>query len=446
MKYAKPFLTFLAGGLMLLLATASHADDATVSAAAAAPRKVVVYGSSVALGYGSEPNVYNRGSYTNGYAGLITALLTQNGWAVTNISIGGQVTSNGLARFEPELEPLHPGYVLVGYSLANEGFVGSKNPIELTNRFISNLAKLIPLCRSNDISPVLGLTYAHGGYSAKEYQYGKDVNLVLNSWDVPSINLLGALDDGSGHWAADYFHDAWHPNNAGYREMFYAFVPTLFDALSAGKTHSPHLDPVPNFARMTAAADITAPLTFTPGNAMHSFTMAFRVRSTHSGTIAAVRSDTGYATIALRDHQLIYVAPDGRELAIPIDATNGWHDVTLAARYAASRTMFAVDGAVVGYLPERYVPDEFVLGGPGGASQQAAAPAAADFKNWCLYRAAWNADEARAQAEGHLQQASMEICAPLSDATFSAGTPATNVAQSLSVVQVIGSNIQAMTE
>ena len=28
----------------------------------------------------------------------------------------------------------------------------------------------------------------------------KKMNLLINSWDVPCVNLLGTLDDGHGHF------------------------------------------------------------------------------------------------------------------------------------------------------------------------------------------------------------------------------------------------------
>jgi hypothetical protein len=45
-----------------------------------------------------------------------------------------------------------------------------------------------------------------------------------------------------------------------------------------------------NFARLTYNAGVNAPLTFTPSNTVHSFTTAFRLRTSATGTVAAVRS------------------------------------------------------------------------------------------------------------------------------------------------------------
>ncbi len=409
---------------------------------------ITVMGSSVALGVGSTPSTtLTNGSRINGYAGLLTALLTPQGWMVTNISIGGQDTIDALARFTPDLVPIAPNYVLLGYSLANEGLPGSTNPAAVVTQFTNNMTTLIGQCRSNGISPVIGLCYPEADYTLSEYGYIKSVNQTINNWNVPSINLLGALDDGNGQWVDGYWYDVKHPNNAGHQEFFYSIVPTLFDALHAGKTNSPRLAVATQFARLTQDGAVSAPLTFTPSNTMHSFTVSFRVRSTDSGTIAAIRTGASYATLEIRADRIVYVSTNGQEILSSVNATNGdWNDIALTYRYAQTNTSLIVNGALAGTLMEQYVPDQFTLGGPAGASGRPASPLVADYQNWCVYRSAWNIDEARAHIQGNRQQASMEICATLDDTSFTSGTSASNQAQSLSLAMVNTANFTPMVQ
>jgi hypothetical protein len=417
-------------------------NSATTIMTVSVTKSIVVFGSSVALGVGSSPSVFYNGSYTNGYAGLLTALLTPAGWSVTNISIGGQTTGNGMSRYNADLAPLAPNFALIGYGLYNEGLVGNNDPAAIVNTFTTNLATIISMCRTNGLYPVTGLGYANNGFSPSEYQYVKNVNLAINSWNIPSANYLGALDDGSGHYVNGYWSDSIHPNNLGYREEFYTIVPSLFDAIVAGKTTSPQLASPARFARLTQDNVATAPITFAPDNTMHSFTVSFRVRSTDNGTIAAVQAGSNYATLEIRDDKVVYVSTNGQEIAISVNATNGgWHDVALAYRYALTNTTLYVDGVLAGNLSEQYVPTQFILGGPAGATGRPVAPAVVDFQNWCVYRSAWNKDEVVAQKRGNLQQASMEICATLDDDTFTSGSPATNRAQSLSAAMVNTANL-----
>ena len=179
---------------------------------------------------------------------------------------------------------------------------------------------------------------------------------------------------------------------------------------------------------------------------MHPFTMAFRVRTAHDGTIAAVRSGANHHTLEIRGGQLVYRSADGREITASAGMANGgWHEVALAHRHALQQTALMVDGTLVGTLTEQYVPDQFILGGPA-ASGRPATPAVVDFQNWCVYRSAWNINEAVAQMQGNRQQASMEICAALDEAGFLSGSPAVNRAQSLSVAMVHTSNLTAAQE
>ena len=66
---------------------------------------------------------------------------------------------------------------------------------------------------------------------------------------------------------------------------------------------------------------------------------------------------------------LVYVSTNGQQISISVNATNGdWHDVALTYRYALTNTALIVDGNLAGNLSEQYVPDQFTLGGPAGAS------------------------------------------------------------------------------
>jgi hypothetical protein len=103
---------------------------------------------------------------------------------------------------------------------------------------------------------------------------------------VPTINVLGAIDDGKGHWALGW--DDKHPQASGHAEFVYAFVPSLFEALEKGKPN-PVKATGGGFARIASG---TAPLTFAPEETMHPFAMSFMVRTQTDGTIAAISGST----------------------------------------------------------------------------------------------------------------------------------------------------------
>lgn len=408
---------------------------------------LTIFGSSVAKGWASSgmtSGVTTNGSWTNSYSYFITRHLTENsGFYVTNASTPGDSTSMGISRFPTYVVPIAPTYVLLGYSLGNEGLAGTTDPTSstITSNFLVNLRSLIGLCRSNGYSPVISSVYPRGDYTTDNYAKLKQAHLAINAWDVPSLNLLTPVDDGTGRWISGYWADGSHPNDAGYAEFYHAFVPTLFDALDAGRTNTPQFGSATNFARLSVSSGVHAPLTFTPSNTVHSFTTAFRLRTSATGTVAAVRSGPDYATLEVRTGQLVYVSRSGAETVMATNLANGaWHDVALSSRYALSNTAIYVDGMLAGSVAERYVTDQFILGGPGTAGR-ATTPLSVDFDNWCVYRAGWTVDEALAQKNGSLQQASMEIGAMLDDAAFTNGAPAFNSAQSLSPALVNTANL-----
>ena len=409
---------------------------------------IVVFGTSLGKGQGSSGysnGVVVAGSWTNGWAHLLTTNMANRApsLVVTNSSVPGNSSSQGVTRFPTDVVPLAPRYVLISYSLGNDNLSGASDPAAVVSTFSSNLSNIIAQCRSSGFYPVTGLSYARNGIrDAGRYSYVKAINLAINTWNIPSVNVDGAMDDGNGGLiTAIDSGDAIHPNDYGFQEMYYTIVPRLFDAVAAGKTNSPTSGSVTNFARLTYNAGVTAPVTFTPSDTVHSFTMSFRVRSTVTGTVAAVRSGSNYGTLEVRTNQLVYISSGGQEIAASVVATNGaWYDVALACRYAQSKTYLYVDGALAGTLTEQYAPDQFILGGPSG-SGRAPTPATVDLQNWCVYRSAWNEDEAAAQVQGNLQQSSMEIFSRLDEASYSNGSATTNRAQSLSVVMVNTANL-----
>jgi hypothetical protein len=249
---------------------------------------VAVLGSWVAKGYnGGGATV--AGSYAQGYAGLLASRLQSSGWAVTNYSVASDSTTTILDVFDASVLPADPDQMLIGLSLSDEGLADAPDPAEVSETFRSKLTNLIGRARANGIYAMTGLSYPNSGYSAAQYACVTNMNLLLNTYDLPSANFLGAVDDGDGHWTPGYNYDSKHPNVHGHEEMFYTIVPSLFDAVRLGKTTRPA--PVRDddgYAVITRDAAIHDPIRLTPDDTVHSFTTAFRVRSDCTGTVASV--------------------------------------------------------------------------------------------------------------------------------------------------------------
>ncbi|HIC57960.1 MAG TPA: hypothetical protein EYO94_11205 [Acidobacteria bacterium] len=463
--------------LFLLVFVVSGVSFAQTGNSSDQPKRIALWGSSVPNGTGDELEL-------GGYTGRLRQLLEPRGWEVLNVSRGGDNTITITPRFEPEgdpepstryLTPVDPGYVVIALSLGNEGIkrcalgqdpapgprVGCSPSRDgqdaISRQFLDGLQRLIRRARDNGIVPIVGLTYARGDFDEVEYAHTRKANIEINSWDVPSINLLGAIDDGYGRWARGFFPEPIHPNAAGHTEMFHAFVPTLFDAIANDKP-IPTKGTGPGFARIRS--DDRSPMTLSVDDTMRSFGLTFSVRADGDGTVASIGGETVdhvvdwvrvptsrgerefegstltstgrrfNASISIENGRWVYASAGGNAVTSPVPGADGqWHHVTLSHYVARGETALYVDGRLVGTIAERLQPDRFVLGGPG-PDWSTAVSAPADYKDWMVHRAALTADEVEVLHDGVLLQASLELYAPLENESFE------NTAQSLSVIDV----------
>ncbi|MCP4645548.1 MAG: hypothetical protein GY851_34205 [bacterium] len=444
---------FRCAGLLTLLVAFFYGS--VTAQDAPRPRKVAVFGSSVAHGSGDHQD---RG----GYAGRLGEVLAERGWEFVNVSRGGDNTIKIAPRFEADLLPVKAGYVVIGLSLANEGISRQPDTAHrdaIYEQWRTGMLALIQRCRDAGMRVVVGNCYAKDAFTGNPelYAYTRRMNVEISRWDVPSINFLGAIDDGTGNWVQHFAADGGHPNGAGHQEMFYAIVPSLFEAIEAGK-------PIPVKAtgtrcvRVAEGPDLPAALTFRPDDPMHAFATSFWVRPWSNGILAGVsgmdvaaRMEEGErggrkykaemlergelyvtATLAHQDGRIVYTTSRGAEAPGPLAADTEWHHVVVSHWCARGVTELYVDGVLAATVPERMVPRTFYLG--GGASRGGAARA--DLKDWCVYRSSLNPDAVQFIHEGNLFQSSLEVYAPLQDETFTTDRNIENCAQSMSRVKV----------
>ena len=424
----------------------------------AAIRRIAIFGSSVANGTGDE-------SGQEGYAGLLRGLLEPRGWEIVNRSRGGDNTKLLMSRFAPNGEaepgtrfllPVHPGYVLIALSLGNEGIraaEGTTAKDALFDQFTRGIKALIDRSRSEGIVPVVTLCYARNDFTDVEYSYTRRANAAINEWAVPSVNLLGAVDDGTGKWVKGFWWDSLHPNAAGHAELAATFVPSLFDALERGKPLPRRPEGV-RFARLAGGA-----LTFAPDAPMHPFAFGMTVRTTGDGTIARVtgttlvpttstktvtragqlpvtitstiltKSDPAASAFGIRRGVWTYTSTGGESIASSVPADARWHQLLVSHYTARGESLFFVDGVLAGRAREQFAPTGFVVGGPAPTRRM-------DVRDVLIYRSALNADEAATLWKGGLLQASLEVYSPLADRQFVKGEPVENRAQSLSELKL----------
>lgn len=396
------------------------------------PLGIVFMGSSVANGQGA--------TNMEGYAYQYTQLLerrygdgTGANWSVSNISVGGNNTLDVIGRWESDLLPLCGSYVVYGLSLGNEGIHEFGRP--RYEQFRDNLHFLVEQSRALDIEPVIVNCYTRADFNFTDYDYIKRMNLLIHSWDLASINVLGAIDDGSGRWADGYEADPFHPNTAGHTEFYYAIVPSLFDALAAGKRRPDRISGT--YLTINNPSDDRV-LEYIPDGTVHPFTMTFDVRTSGSGQLGGLEHDKGFGVLEIDDATgvLNYLAAEAKDIfGTTIINDDQWHRITLTHFYARGKTFLYVDGIFQGMIDERIETGKFILGSGTGP--------VTDFREWFIHRSALNDREIEAMVNDSLLNSSLEVYAPLDGEGVQEAGELINLAQSLG--EVNDANAYALT-
>lgn len=219
---------------------------------------IAFFGSSVCRGVGAD-SLY-------GYAYLYSQQLPKD-WRTVNLSVDGNDTYDLLARFEQDLVPDCSKYVVLGVSLGNEGLHESGEAAVLSYK--ENLLKLSQMITDLGKVPVVMGSYVRADFNEVDYQDLINTDLEMMQWNMPTVSLLGALDDGHGRWACQCWNgeDKYHPNSYGHQLLAAAIPPTLFQALEAGK-------PVPEWLVTDEWSKVTK-VTFVPEKGVQSYTLSY---------------------------------------------------------------------------------------------------------------------------------------------------------------------------
>lgn len=332
-------------------------------------RRITVMGSSVPTGTGATDE--------KGYMYLFGTNALTAGWTLSNRSVPGNSTVTLTERYD-DLVMDGGAYVIYALSLGNEGIHGAASQDAVYKQWKDNMLSLVSRARAEGRKVVVMGNYGRGDFNASDYARVKAINLEIAQWNVPSMNVLGAVDDEAGHWPSGYQagEDVYHPNDAGHAEMSCTLVPSVFDAMEAGK-------PLP--ARdASGAIDLSAAsIGFTPEATIHPFTVAFYVNTTAGGNI-------------------LHIGGVGRNYsAAELGVNDGeWHLVAVTHYYAQGITRVYVDGVLRSSVSERILATDFSLTG-------------GHFRELFFWRSGMNADEISALNSGAMLKSSLEIYAPL---------------------------------
>lgn len=378
--------------------------------------KISVFGSSVANGQGAT-DYYG---YAYQYGNLLQRRYRKNEsdypFYTSGVSIGGNSTVNLLNRYD-ELVHDFSRYVIIGLSMGNEGLHEASDKRTVFEQFANNMQTIINKVRSDGKIPVVMNNYTRGDYTASDYTYVKRMNLLIHEWDVPSVNVLGAIDNGYGKWADGYMQDTWHPTTSGHNEFLYAMPPSLFDAIADGKPQ-----PVRDMTG-EMILDKANVIMFEGENTVHPYTVSVRFKGGDSGRLFAVCGSSGivagHVSVDANGH-VVYASLSGESLESDQVVNDGeWHTVTLTHYYAQKRTLLYVDKNLVGELSGRMSLGVVTVGDPDSDVSRI-------FGELFFWRSALNVNEVGAVVDGKMLKSSLEIYSPLS--VTKAG-PVKNMAQ-----------------
>lgn len=361
-------------------------------------KRIVVLGSSVAAGWVS--SYEEQYDFKNGYAYRLERYLAEKGYDVINKSVPGDNTKDALQRFDEDVLPEKPDYLIVGLSMSNEG-LETKNPDSVYLSFQTGIKKIIARCEAHDIYPVLGLCYANDNFTAGQYEYLKRMNVEMNSYGYPCINFLGAFDDGFGHLPGSFKFDANHPDNRGHEEFFLSIIPDLFQAIDDAA-------PVPEIINHSSYIQLGKKeknhyLYYFPSELVHSFNFGFMYKSKKGGQLAEVRAGNKRINIEMdKKGQLLYnneIIPGTEDNILNGD----WNSINICQQYLAENIEVYLNGFMVYSIKDHIEPAAFIIGSEAGSCQ---------YRNLMIHRAALNPDEISASKD-MLIHASLACYAPL---------------------------------
>lgn len=395
------------------------------------PLKISQMGSSVSYGTGATSN--------KGYAYQYNQLLNQRNtagiglnWSISNISIGGNTTTDLLNRWDADLLNDGSQYVIYALSLGNEGIFGGGQTV--FDQFKTNMLMLINKAKSAGKVPIIANNYSRADYTAIEYGFIKQMNLLIHQWDVASINLLGAIDDGTGKWPVSPINhqaDALHPNDAGHTEMFYTIVPSLFDALKEDKAISQLKT---NTFISLGKSKTTDKIELSPESTIHSFTISLDIKTDGSGTLVSLKQGASLGRIAISPSTgfISFLSPNGSGTISGNSVINDgqWHKITLTHFYARGETILYNDSNLVGKLSETILATNFYL-------NDSDAPDLVDYRNLFFYRSGMNLDEIISLNTGKMLKSSLEIYSPLDGSFVLSSNSLLNLAQSTNTLKKV---------
>lgn len=387
-------------------------------------RRLVVLGSSTAAGAVAP-------SYASSWAGLLAAALRSKGVAVLNVSVNGARTASSLERFDRDVTPLAPDFVVLATSIMNESPFGHFPSLRRT--YIQNTRLLIARVRAIGAMPILATPYPSDALNPTLRLQMLEISRDFEAEGVTVWDFWNALDDGAGRWLPGLSGDGVHAGLIGHLHLFESIPLGFFDfALTPFRP----LPPRPGFGSWTAGPGSAPPpaIQVTPASPASSWSTAFWTRAGRDSEARSILEIAGPGVILRSAGMRFELLLLGEVVAAGEASEAGdFQHVSITYQALTGALALYINGtpagrtAAAGAAPAR----RFTW----GTANASPAIAGESFSQILIYRSPLCGEDIRELAAGRIPSKSLEAFLPLGQ---SPGHPNHNAAPTLVEIVIAG--------
>lgn len=304
-------------------------------ASIALPR-VVILGSSTAAGGGAS-------SPAAAWAGRLAAELTARGFVAINKSISGTTTGDSLARFQSDVAPLNPAFVVLATSIVNEGLTDNNIP-HVVAGYLRNTRQLVQMVEQLGAIPVIVSPYPNAAFSPRIRSALLQLSSDLEAEGVTVWDFWSSVDDGQGRWLPGLSNDGTHPTDAGHAQLFSSIPLSFFEAARGAR-------PLPPSGRygswqMATTENIPASLSVVLASPAGSWTLAFWLKPDTSPGPHAVAAVQDAAIQVTTADAVISVLQHGQPLLAGPLSDGGFTHAAVTYSYQTGALRLYVNGVL----------------------------------------------------------------------------------------------------
>jgi lysophospholipase L1-like esterase len=363
------------------------------------PVRVVVVGSSTAQGAGAS-------SIAASWAGRLDAWLQDHGLAMSNVSIIGTATADSIARFNNDVRPLNPKFVILATSIANEG-ITENNTAAVAAQYLDNTRKLIRMTEGIGAIPIVVTPYVNDTFGVTIHSALIALSAQFEAEGVTVWDFLNATDDGDGHWIPGLSLDGTHPTDEAHRQLFDGIPLSFFDTALAPSRWPPTM----NFGSWKSVyGDGTPPsIEVVLATPVMSWSVAFWMRPGTSTDPQPLLTVGDVGVVLRRSGARLDIMRDGEILATAqLPPPPGFTHICLTYQKLASSLTLYLNGAVADSVrleTEQSAGSFRITSAPGTEGEL--------FSRLLVYRTPLNSQDVKDLVVGRMHFKSLEAYLPL---------------------------------